>query len=128
MLAERPADADGRAAVLLNGLGATKYEELFALFGPVHRLLVDAGVTLVQPEVGELVTSLDMAGCSLSVTWLDDELETYWTAPADTPAFRRGAAVVNERFTERREVRAAGPEDEVPESTEESRAVAAVEQ
>ena len=90
MLAERPADASGRAAVLVNGLGATKYEELFALFGDVAELLRAAGVVLVEPEVGELVTSLDMAGCSLSVTWLDEELEGYWVAPADTPAFRRG--------------------------------------
>jgi dihydroxyacetone kinase len=55
----------------------------------------------VSPEVGELVTSLDMAGCSLSVTWLDEELERYWVAPADTPAFRRGTTVTNEKFTER---------------------------
>ncbi len=48
-------------------------------------------MTPVLPEVGELVTSLDMAGCSLSITWLDDELERYWTAPADTASFRRGA-------------------------------------
>jgi dihydroxyacetone kinase len=101
VLAERPESADGRAAVLLNGLGATKYEELFALYGEVADLLGKAGLQLVQPEVGELVTSLDMAGCSLSVTWLDDELERLWEAPADTPAFRRGEAVRNERFTER---------------------------
>ena len=81
MLAERPDDASGRAAVLVNGLGATKYEELFALFGDVAELLEAAGVVLVHPEVGELVTSLDMAGCSLSVTWLDEELEGYWVAP-----------------------------------------------
>jgi D-erythrulose 4-kinase len=56
----------------------------------------------VAPDVGELVTSLDMAGCSLSVTWLDEELEGYWLAPADTPAFRRGNVVVSERFTTRR--------------------------
>ena len=128
VLAERPADASGRAAVLLNGLGATKYEELFVLWGSVHRLLVDAGVELVMPEVGELVTSLDMAGCSLSVTWLDDELEQYWTAPADTPAFRRGTTVTNERFTEHREVRAAGGDDEVPEASDESRTAARVAQ
>ena len=36
-----------------------------------------------MPEVGELVTSLDMAGCSLSVTWLDEELEGHWVAPAE---------------------------------------------
>ena len=46
---------------------------------------------IVEPEVGELVTSLDMAGCSLTVMWLDDELERYWTAPADTPAYKKGA-------------------------------------
>ena len=78
VLAERPAGADGRAAVVVNGLGATKYEELFLLYGHIARLLGQAGVTPVMPEVGELVTSLDMAGCSLSVTWLDDELERYW--------------------------------------------------
>jgi D-erythrulose 4-kinase len=46
----------------------------------------------VLPEVGELVTSLDMAGVSLTVTWLDNELEPLWAAPAETPAYRRGNA------------------------------------
>ena len=104
VLAERPDGVSGRAAVLLNGLGATKYEELFVLWGEVASLLAGAGVTLVEPEFGELVTSLDMAGCSLSVTWLDAELEALWTAPADTPAFRRGAATTGSQFTERRAV------------------------
>ena len=102
VLAERPVGVSGRAAVLLNGLGATKYEELFVLYGNVNEFLEAAGVVQVAPEVGELVTSLDMAGCSLSVTWLDEELERYWLAPADTPAFRRGNAVASERFTTRR--------------------------
>ena len=102
VLAERPEGVSGRAAVLVNGLGATKYEELFVLYGDVTELLEAEGVVQVSPEVGELVTSLDMAGCSLSVTWLDEELEGYWVAPADTPAFRRGTAVTSERFTTRR--------------------------
>ena len=126
VLAERPSDADGRAAVLVNGLGATKYEELFVLFAHVAPLLEKAGVTLVQPEVGELVTSLDMAGCSLSVTWLDDELETYWTAPADTPANRRGTPVASEKFTEHREVTRESTQAAIPEASEESRAAAEV--
>lgn len=94
LLAERP-DGMSRAAVLLNGLGSTKYEELFVLFSSIAPLLDDAGVEMVVPEVGELVTSLDMAGCSLTIAWLDDEIEELWRAPADTPAFRRdaGAAV-----------------------------------
>jgi D-erythrulose 4-kinase len=102
VLAERPKGVSGRAAVLLNGLGATKYEELFVLYGHVAELLEAEGVVQVSPEVGELVTSLDMAGCSLSITWLDEELEGYWVAPAETPAFRRGTAVTSERFTTRR--------------------------
>ena len=126
VLAERPDDASGRAAVLVNGLGATKFEELFALFGDVAELLEAAGVVLVQPEVGELVTSLDMSGCSLTVTWLDEELEGYWVAPADTPAFRRGTAVASERFTERREVVAHVEETASVEASDESRAAAEV--
>lgn len=91
LLEERPAGAGRRVAVVLNGLGATKYEELYVVWGAVARLLDEAGLIPVRPEVGELVTSLDMAGCSLTLTWLDDELERLWRAPADTPAFRRGA-------------------------------------
>lgn len=90
LLAERPAGHDGRVAVILNGLGRTKYEELFVLWHHLSGLLTEAGLTVVQPEVGEFVTSLDMAGCSLTITWLDDELEAFWRAPADAPAFRKG--------------------------------------
>jgi dihydroxyacetone kinase len=126
VLAERPEDASGRAAVLVNGLGATKYEELFALFGDVAELLQAAGVVLVEPEVGELVTSLDMAGCSLSITWLDDELEGYWTAPADTPAFRRGTAQTSPKFTTRRAATEDATEHAQGEASEESIAAAAI--
>jgi dihydroxyacetone kinase len=93
VLAETPGGAGQRIAVILNGLGSTKHEELFVLWGTVAPLLRDAGYTLVLPEVGELVTSLDMAGVSLTVTWLDDELEPLWAAPAETPAYRRGNTV-----------------------------------
>jgi dihydroxyacetone kinase len=126
VLAERPDNASGRAAVLVNGLGATKYEELFALYGHVNDLLEAAGVVQVSPEVGELVTSLDMAGCSLSVTWLDEELEGYWLAPADTAAFRRGNAVVSERFTTRRVGVGQVAEEAAEEASEPSIAAAAV--
>jgi len=78
-----------RIAVILNGLGATKYEELFVLWMSVSKLLKTAGYEVVQPEVGEIVTSLEMAGCSLSIMLLDSELERLWNAPADTPAYRK---------------------------------------
>lgn len=90
VLAEKPAGAGDRIAVILNGLGRTKYEELFVVWKTVAARLAESGHAVVQPEVGELVTSLDMAGCSLTVMWLDDELERLWTSPADTPAYRKG--------------------------------------
>ncbi|MEK6345802.1 MAG: DAK2 domain-containing protein, partial [Curtobacterium sp.] len=74
--------------------------ELFVVYRSVARLLEDAGVVVVEPEVGELVTSFDMAGVSLTLFWLDDELERLWAAPADTPAFRKGGAVSAERLPE----------------------------
>jgi D-erythrulose 4-kinase len=102
VLAETPSGATDRVAVVLNGLGRTKYEELFVVWKTVAARLAAAGLTVVQPEVGELVTSLDMAGCSLTVTWLDEELERLWCSPADTPAYRKGqitatAATLRER-------------------------------
>ncbi len=96
LLSEKPATASGRVAVVLNGLGCTKYEELFVLWVSVEAALKKAGLTLVQPEVGEFVTSLDMAGCSLTLTWLDEELEKFWCAPADTPVLRRGEIIATE--------------------------------
>jgi len=87
LLAERAPGT--RAAVLLNGLGRTKYEELFVLWSSVSPLLASAGIEIVEPEIGELVTSLDMAGCSLTLHWLDDELAELWHAPADTPGYRK---------------------------------------
>ncbi|WP_298848920.1 dihydroxyacetone kinase family protein [uncultured Salinicola sp.] len=80
-----------KASVLLNGLGSIKYEELFVVYRRVNQLLTEAGLEIVEPEVGELVTSLDMAGASLTLFWLDDELERLWKAPADAPAYRKGS-------------------------------------
>lgn len=94
LLADRPAGARTRVAPILNGLGDTKYEELFLLWGRVLPLLQEAGLEVVEPEVGELVTSLDMGGCSLTLQWLDDELEPLWRADTYTPAYRKAAAPI----------------------------------
>ena len=89
LLGERPEGCTDRAVVLLNGLGTVKYEELFLLFGKVAAQLVAAGVEVVDVECGELVTSLDMSGLSLTLFWTDDELEALWSAPADAPGYRK---------------------------------------
>jgi dihydroxyacetone kinase len=124
LLVERPPDAS-RAAVILNGLGSTKYEELFVLFSSIAPLLDGAGVEVIMPEVGELVTSLDMAGCSLTFTWLDDELEELWRAPADSPAFRRDTGSVRRSPVETASPalapsRSADTEESVPTATAEA--------
>lgn len=93
LLADVPEPRGDRAAVIVNGLGTVKYEELFVLYRDVAAELQRAGVTIVEPEVGELVTSLDMAGASVTLVWLDDELEELWCAPASTPAYRKGELV-----------------------------------
>ncbi|QTX04966.1 dihydroxyacetone kinase family protein [Agromyces archimandritae] len=94
LLAERPDDVPdargARVAVVLNGLGAVKSEELFVIYGTVARELEAAGVVIVDPEVGEYATSFEMAGVSLTLFWLDDELERAWSSPAYAPAYRKG--------------------------------------
>ncbi|BCL25439.1 dihydroxyacetone kinase family protein [Streptomyces aurantiacus] len=129
LLKELPEDvaapAGQRAAVILNGLGSVKYEELFVVYRKVAELLADAGVDIVDPEVGELVTSFDMAGVSLTLTWLDDRLEQLWRAPADTPAYRKGAPAAQEPATEPAPVAEDTDDTRVPAATEQSRAAAA---
>ncbi|MBK5237721.1 MAG: dihydroxyacetone kinase family protein [Actinomycetales bacterium] len=91
LLSELALGRGDRVATILNGLGGTKYEELFVVWGRVSQLLREAGLSVIEPEVGELVTSLDMAGCSLTITKLDDQLERLWAAAADTPAYKKGS-------------------------------------
>lgn len=123
LLAERPEGSSGRAAVILNGLGTVKYEELFVVYAKVAELLEAAGITPVRPEVGEFITSLDMAGLSLTLVFLDEELEQHWLAPVDTPAYRRGAVAPVER--EQRESCWTPGADPVPAASDDSRATAA---
>ena len=99
LLAEKPVGAGKRVVPIVNGLGTVKYDELFLLFGKIEALLLAAGLEVIEPECGELVTSLDMSGLSLTLFWVDDELLSLWTASADTPAFRRGNVAARPRRT-----------------------------
>src|SRR5690625_2944612 len=97
VLAERPEGAGNRVVVLVNGLGSVKSEELFILYRSVVPALEAAGLEIVGREVGELATSFEMAGLSLTLSWVDDELLTLWDAPASTPAYRKGGQVLGQR-------------------------------
>jgi dihydroxyacetone kinase len=87
LLPDAPAGGGSRVAVLLNGLGSTQYEELFVLYKAVNDRLMAEGLEIYNPIVGEAVTSLDMAGCSLSLLWLDDELQPLLDAPCRSAAY-----------------------------------------
>lgn len=89
--------AGARVVPILNGLGSLKYEEMFVVYRRIAELLTEAGLVLVDPHVGEYCTSFDMAGTSLTLFWLNDELETFWNTPVDAPAYRRGSVAVAEQ-------------------------------
>ncbi|TFH84785.1 dihydroxyacetone kinase family protein [Billgrantia azerbaijanica] len=112
-----------RVAPVLNGLGTVKYEELFVVYRRVDELLRGAGLEIVEPDVGELVTSLDMAGVSLTLFWLDGEMERWWRAPADAPGYRKGSVTPAEAI-DPAEVESAARR-EIPPATEASQALAA---
>jgi dihydroxyacetone kinase-like protein len=87
------ADADlsgAPAIVMLNGMGATPLIELYVMFGEVSAALEKAGVSIARSLVGNYITSLDMAGCSVTVLRADDDILGLWDAPVSTPALRWG--------------------------------------
>jgi dihydroxyacetone kinase len=92
LLAERILDdlepvGGSQLAVLINGLGATPPVEQYLVYRAVRDLLVERGMTIARSYVGEFITSLQMAGLSVTVVMLDDELLSFLDAPARTAAF-----------------------------------------
>lgn len=93
VLAEEPARFEGgyrgRVVALLNGLGGVTFEELLVVNARVVERLAAAGIVTVGAEVGELMSSLDMEGLSLTLCFLDEELESLWADPADSVSYRK---------------------------------------
>ena len=79
-----------RVLAFVNGMGGTPLLELYLLYGEVDRKLRAAGIEPVRNLVGSYITSLEMAGASLTILELDDELTRLWDAPVHTPALRWG--------------------------------------
>jgi len=80
----------GEVLVMVNGLGGTPLIELYVVFAAVARWLRGHGVTIGRSLVGNYITSLEMAGCSVTVCRLTSELTELWDAPVQTPALRWG--------------------------------------
>jgi phosphoenolpyruvate---glycerone phosphotransferase subunit DhaK len=74
----------------VNGMGGTPLIELYVVYRELHRFLEGRGITIGRQLIGSYITSLEMAGCSITLLKLDDELTRLWDAPVDTPALRWG--------------------------------------
>jgi phosphoenolpyruvate---glycerone phosphotransferase subunit DhaK len=85
------ASEGSKVLAFVNGMGGSPQIELYLLYGEVERRLRDAGLEPVRNLVGSYITSLEMAGASLTLLELDDELTALWDAPVHTPALRWGA-------------------------------------
>jgi dihydroxyacetone kinase-like protein len=90
ILAERALQPGDEVAVLVNGLGATPKEELYVLFRRVAAILKARGVSIFHVYIGEFATSMEMAGASISLLYLDDERKRLVAAPACSPFFEQG--------------------------------------
>ena len=90
ILADLEPKRGGKAILFVNGFGGTPSIELYLLYNEARRIVESAGVTPTRSLVGSYVTSLDMAGCSISVSLLDDEDTMLWDAPVHTAALRWG--------------------------------------
>lgn len=87
ILPDLPFQRGDEVAVMVNGMGATPLMELYILFNEVQKVLAEAGIGLYRSFVGEYMTSLEMAGASVTLLKLDGELKRLLDAPARTPAF-----------------------------------------
>ena len=89
IISDIPYVSGDEVAVLVNGLGATPLMELYVVNRKVAEILSDRGIKVHRTYVGEYMTSLEMAGCSVSLLKLDDELRALLDYPADTPGFKQ---------------------------------------
>lgn len=80
--------AGDQILAMVSGLGATPHQELYIVFRRLHQLLTKAGMVVARQLVGNYVTSLDMAGCTITLLRLDEELIQLWDEPVFTPALR----------------------------------------
>lgn len=84
-----PFNSGDEVSILVNGLGATPKEELYVLYRSIHQVAQEKGLKVYNVYVGEYATSLEMAGASISLFKLDDELKALLAKPARTPFFEQ---------------------------------------
>jgi dihydroxyacetone kinase-like protein len=90
VLDDLPFKRGDEVLAFVNGMGGTPLIELYIVYKELARVCNDRGVTISRNLIGSYITSLEMAGCSITLVKLDDELTRLWDAPVHTPALRWG--------------------------------------
>ena len=90
VLSDLDFSGDDGVILFVNSMGATPLIELYVMYAEFAAILDKAGVSIARSLVGPYITSLDMAGCSVTLLRADDELLRLWDHPVNTPALRRG--------------------------------------
>jgi phosphoenolpyruvate---glycerone phosphotransferase subunit DhaK len=85
-----PYESGDRVLAFVNGMGGTPLIELYIVYRELNRFLGERGITIERRLIGNYITSLEMAGCSITLLKLDDDLVRLWDAPVNTPALRFG--------------------------------------
>jgi dihydroxyacetone kinase-like protein len=91
IVSDLPFSRGDAVLAFVNGMGGTPLIELYLMFNEVTRILTGQGITIARSLVGSYITSLEMAGCSVTLLRVDDDLVRLWDAPVKTPALRWGA-------------------------------------
>jgi len=86
-----PFNQGDNVLAMVNGMGGTPLIELYIVYRALNTYLQGRGITITRRLIGDYITSLEMAGCSITLLRLDEELTRLWDAPVDTPGLRWGA-------------------------------------
>src|SRR3954464_1826576 len=87
-----PFNEGDEVLAFVNGMGGTPLMELYIVYNELHKYLEGRGITIARNLIGSYITSLEMAGCSITLLRLDDELKRLWDAPVDTLALKWGGS------------------------------------
>lgn len=89
IVSDLPYKKGDEVIALVNGYGSTTRMEMFIIMGKIHSYLADKGISIYSSEVGEFCTSQEMAGISITLIKLDDELKKYYDMQAESPGYKR---------------------------------------
>jgi dihydroxyacetone kinase-like protein len=91
VISDLPFKSGDQVIAMVNGMGGTPVIELYLMYNELNQICQGKGITIARRLVGNYITSLEMAGCSITLLKADNELLELWDAPVHTPALRWGA-------------------------------------